>query len=100
MMPVACNGLLCRLTSRLLAAALAAAAAVAERLAINFEPALLRLIREAKYLDQLGFSVPEVVVNTALQERRLRQHIEELSGMVAHYYQAGGCWVQGLELPH
>lgn len=32
----------------------------AERIAINLAPPLLRLIREAKYLDQLGFSVPEV----------------------------------------
>lgn len=58
----------------------------AERIVINFAPALLRLIREAKYLDQLGFSIPEVAVNTALQERRFRQHIEELRDMLEHYY--------------
>ena len=56
---------------------------------INLAPGLLRLVREAKYLDQLGFALPEIVVNAALQERRLRQHVEELRDMLGQYYQVG-----------
>lgn len=40
--------------------------------AINFPPALLRLMREAKYLSQLGLSVPPLAVNLALQEGQIR----------------------------
>lgn len=39
---------------------------------INFSPALLCLAREAKYLDQLGYSVPQAAANLALQEGQLR----------------------------
>ena len=42
------------------------------RVGVNFPPALLRLMREAKYLDQLGFGVPQLAVNLALQEGQLR----------------------------
>ena len=42
------------------------------RVVVNFPPALLRLMREAKYLDQLGFAVPQLAVNLALQEGQLR----------------------------
>lgn len=37
-------------------------------LTINFSPALREIINEAKYLEQLGFSVPELARNVALQE--------------------------------
>lgn len=36
--------------------------------AINFPPALKEIIIETKYLEQLGFSVPELARNVALQE--------------------------------
>lgn len=36
--------------------------------AINFSPALREIINETKYLEQLGFSVPELARNIALQE--------------------------------
>lgn len=35
---------------------------------INFAPALREIINEAKYLEQLGFIVPELARNVALQE--------------------------------
>ena len=38
------------------------------RVVVNFPPALLLLMREAKYLNQLGFTVPQLAVNLALQE--------------------------------
>ena len=42
------------------------------RLAINFPSGLLLMMREAKYLDQLGLAVPPLAVNLALQEGQLR----------------------------
>lgn len=36
--------------------------------AINFSPALREIINETKYLEQLGFTVPELARNVALQE--------------------------------
>jgi dynein heavy chain len=36
--------------------------------AINFSPALREIINEAKYMEQLGFAVPELARNVALQE--------------------------------
>ena len=35
---------------------------------INFSPALREIINETKYLEQLGFPVPELARNVALQE--------------------------------
>jgi len=34
---------------------------------LNFDPALACIITETKYLEQLGFSVPELARNIALQ---------------------------------
>ena len=56
--------------------------------AVNFSPGLLQLIREAKYLDRLGFPVPELAVNVALQEGRFRQQIEGLVALLEHRRQA------------
>jgi len=42
------------------------------RVVITFPAGLLRLMREAKYLDQLGFAVPQLAVNLALQEGHIR----------------------------
>lgn len=42
------------------------------RVVVNFPPGLLQLMREAKYLDQLGCAVPQLAVNLALQEGQLR----------------------------
>lgn len=42
------------------------------RVVINFPSALLRLMREAKYLDQLGLAVPPLAVNLALQQGQIR----------------------------
>ena len=35
---------------------------------INFSPVLREIINETKYLEQLGFTVPELARNVALQE--------------------------------
>ncbi len=42
------------------------------RVVVNFSPDMLQLMREAKYLDQLGCAVPQLAVNLALQEGQLR----------------------------
>ena len=34
---------------------------------LNFDPALACVITETKYLEQLGFSIPELATNIALQ---------------------------------
>jgi len=38
-----------------------------ENMYINFRPELAELIKETKYIDKLGFSVPESALNIALQ---------------------------------
>jgi dynein heavy chain len=35
---------------------------------INFSPVLKEIINETKYLEQLGFTIPELARNVALQE--------------------------------
>lgn len=57
---------------------------------VNLLPALLRLIREARHLDRMGFAVPELVVNVALQEGRLRVQAEALAGLLEHRRSAVG----------
>jgi dynein heavy chain len=38
------------------------------RYMMNFAPELKEIISETKYLEQLGYSVPELARNVALQE--------------------------------
>lgn len=56
----------------------------AAALAVNLSPQLLQLIREAKYLDRLGFAVPELAVSVALQEGRFHQQAESLAALLEH----------------
>lgn len=41
------------------------------RLIVNFAPEIREIISEAKYLGLLGYSVPPVALNVALQEYKL-----------------------------
>ena len=36
---------------------------------VNFDPVLAEVMSETKYLEQLGFHVPEIARNVALQVR-------------------------------
>uniref|UniRef100_A0A452SER6 Dynein axonemal heavy chain 10 n=1 Tax=Ursus americanus TaxID=9643 RepID=A0A452SER6_URSAM len=54
--------------------------------AINFPPALKEIIIETKYLEQLGFSVPELARNVALQEDKFLRHTEGIQRMLDHYH--------------
>ena len=38
---------------------------------VDFDPELARIITETKYLEQLGFAVPELARNVALQVSQL-----------------------------
>ena len=50
---------------------------------VNFDPALVVLIRESKYLDRMGFAVPETALNVTLQEDKYHDNVESLNEMLA-----------------
>ncbi|XP_043925694.1 dynein axonemal heavy chain 10 [Protopterus annectens] len=60
------------------------------RYLVNFAPELLEIISETKYLEQLGFSVPELARNVALQEDKLVRYTDGLKQMVEHYHSLTG----------
>ncbi|XP_023576433.1 dynein heavy chain 10, axonemal [Octodon degus] len=53
---------------------------------INFSPVLREIINEAKYLEQLGFSVPELARNVALQEDKFLRYTEGIQRTLDHYH--------------
>ncbi|GMI47335.1 hypothetical protein TrCOL_g3071 [Triparma columacea] len=48
----------------------------------NFSPELLMIIRESKYLDRMGFPVPEAALNVTLQEDKYHHYIMDLNLML------------------
>ncbi|XP_069353306.1 dynein axonemal heavy chain 10 isoform X2 [Eulemur rufifrons] len=54
--------------------------------AINFSPALKEIIHETKYLEQLGFVVPELARNVALQEDKFLRYTDGIQRMLDHYH--------------
>ncbi|KAI7844971.1 hypothetical protein COHA_001338 [Chlorella ohadii] len=66
------------------------------RVVVNFSPDMLQLMREAKYLDQLGCAVPQLAVNLALQEGQLREHFREL-GAALERHRAAASSLQAVE---
>ncbi|GLI59150.1 hypothetical protein VaNZ11_000978 [Volvox africanus] len=56
------------------------------RVEVNFHSDLVRLIRETRYLDRMGFPIPEIALNVALQEDKFLQWLEGLNSMLAKYY--------------
>uniref|UniRef100_A0A8C0ZLW2 AAA+ ATPase domain-containing protein n=1 Tax=Castor canadensis TaxID=51338 RepID=A0A8C0ZLW2_CASCN len=54
--------------------------------AINFSPALREIINEAKYMEQLGFAVPELARNVALQEDKFLRYTDGMQRMLDHYH--------------
>ena len=38
------------------------------RIGINFGSGLVKLMRETRYLDRMGFEIPEIALNVTLQE--------------------------------
>ncbi|XP_069880965.1 dynein axonemal heavy chain 10 isoform X1 [Dipodomys merriami] len=53
---------------------------------INFSPALKEIINETKYMEQLGFSIPELARNVALQEDKLLRYTDGIQRMLDHYH--------------
>jgi hypothetical protein len=43
---------------------------------------LVRLIRETKYLDRMGFRIPETALNVSLQEEKYYAAVQSLENMV------------------
>ncbi|KXZ49756.1 DHC2 protein [Gonium pectorale] len=58
------------------------------RVEVNFHADLVRLIRETRYLDRMGFPIPEIALNVALQEDKFLQWLEGLNSMLAKYYES------------
>ena len=53
---------------------------------VNLGQAVIEAVREARYLDRLGFAVPEVALHAALQASHFRAAVEGLANMLASYY--------------
>ncbi|XP_021268215.1 dynein heavy chain 10, axonemal isoform X2 [Numida meleagris] len=53
---------------------------------VNFSPRLQEIITETKYMEQLGFPVPEIARNVALQEDRYLRYANGLKNMLDHYH--------------
>nr|Q9SMH3.1 RecName: Full=Dynein-1-alpha heavy chain, flagellar inner arm I1 complex; AltName: Full=1-alpha DHC; AltName: Full=Dynein-1, subspecies f [Chlamydomonas reinhardtii]CAB56598.1 1-alpha dynein heavy chain [Chlamydomonas reinhardtii] len=62
--------------------------AATNRVEVNFHPDLVRLIRETRYLDRMGFPIPEIALNVALQEDKFLQWLEGLNSMLFKYYES------------
>jgi dynein heavy chain len=57
---------------------------------INFHSDLSVLVRESKYLDRMGFAVPETALNVTLQEAKYHGYVESLHAMLAAYNEVLG----------
>ena len=54
---------------------------------VNFHPDLRRLISETRYLDRMGFTIPETALNIALQEEKYHAYVEGINAMLKAYTQ-------------
>ena len=52
---------------------------------VNFVPELALIIKEAKYLDRLGFAIPETALQIALQEDKFHAYVRDLSLKLSQY---------------
>jgi dynein heavy chain, axonemal len=41
-----------------------------KKITVNFSKGLVQLMRETRYLDRMGFDIPEIALNVTLQEER------------------------------
>ncbi|NXL55646.1 DYH10 protein, partial [Chordeiles acutipennis] len=53
---------------------------------VNFSPILQEIIIETKYMEQLGFAVPETARFLTLQEDKYLRYINRLQNMLDHYH--------------
>eukprot|EP00727_Mastigamoeba_balamuthi_P006867 m51a1_g2800 putative dynein heavy chain axonemal (4501) ;mRNA; f:77561-92205 len=57
-----------------------------ERISVNFHDDLRTCIRDAKYLDSLGFQIPSTALNVCLQEEKYKTWFEQLDAMLTSFY--------------
>ncbi|XP_069727356.1 dynein axonemal heavy chain 10 [Phaenicophaeus curvirostris] len=57
---------------------------------VNFSPMLQETITETKYMEQLGFPVPEIARYVALQEDKYHRYKNGLKNMLDHYHKLMG----------
>ncbi|NXH21068.1 DYH10 protein, partial [Bucco capensis] len=57
---------------------------------VNFSPTLREIITETKYMEQLGFPVPEIARYVALQEDKYLRYINRLTNMLDCYHRIMG----------
>ncbi|XP_040982062.1 LOW QUALITY PROTEIN: dynein heavy chain 10, axonemal [Aquila chrysaetos chrysaetos] len=60
------------------------------RFIVNFSPILQEIIIETKYMEQLGFPVPEIARYVALQEEKYLRYTNRLKNMLDHYHKLMG----------
>lgn len=53
---------------------------------VDFDSALVEIITETKYMEQLSFSVPELARNVALQEEKYIKYVDGLKHMLERYH--------------
>ena len=61
-----------------------------DTIVVNFHPDLTRLIRETRYLDRMGFTIPETALNVTLQEEKYYSCVEAIGAMLKHYHDVIG----------
>ncbi|XP_067910593.1 dynein axonemal heavy chain 10 isoform X5 [Heterodontus francisci] len=52
---------------------------------VNFAPELQEIIMESKYMEQLGFQIPQLARNVALQEQKFLRYTTGLKNMLNRY---------------
>ncbi|ELU10552.1 hypothetical protein CAPTEDRAFT_221643 [Capitella teleta] len=53
---------------------------------VDFDPTLREIVTETKYMETLGFSVPELSRNVALQEEKYIKYLDGLNHMLVRYH--------------
>ena len=55
---------------------------------MDFADELGEIIAETKYMESLGFQVPEIARNVALQEEKYIKYVDKLKNMLKRYHDA------------
>lgn len=55
------------------------------RYVVDFDREITEIITETKMMENLGFSVPEIARNVALQEDKYIQYVDGLKAMLKRY---------------
>lgn len=53
---------------------------------VDFDPEITEILTETKMMENLGFSVPEIARNVALQEDKYIQYVDGLKAMLRRYH--------------